>query len=573
MDTLSRNHIKQIIHKYKTSSGKYNTSAIINDKNFKLSILNCTDFLNENYSFTARIFCIMNDIYEVPRCNVTGKELKWNANKKCFNKSKEVAYKTRKTNTNKFKNKINTNKDKFYNNFITGNYNTLSIEECINFTKKICPHMYLKNKDVLCSILHYTQNIEKITRDDYMWGMRIYCLKNNITSYPLDRFGNKCKYIDSISGFSKFGNRDALTHSLYDEIKSNIENCGFELTESITSIPNDGYINIKCKKCNTIKQQFIKCGYSIKCYCHKCLKISPGRSNIELEICNYIKSISNYKVELNKKINNTEIDIYLPELKLGIELDGILWHSFGTSFPNNANIEKENKNKSLIKKIYFEQLGIELLIILDQEWFGSNDIVKSLIKAKLQLISNKIYARKCDIIKLDYNEKKTFFINNHIQGDCQSFVSYGLKYNNKIVCAISFTRRKLGKNNSNNIELARYCVSKDINVIGGFSKLLKYAQKEQKFDSVISYCDKRLSSGNVYFKNGFKLLHSTPQNYFYTKDSRVLESRLKYQKHKLKNIFNNVDESMTETEIMYLNGYRKWYDCGNYVFKKDFNFT
>ncbi len=56
----------------------------------------------------------------------------------------------------------------------------------------------------------------------------------------------------------------------------------------------------------------------------------------------------------------------------------------------------------------------------------------------------------------------------------------------------------------------------------------------------------------------------TSPNYFYTSSNcQTLESRLKYQKHKLINVLETYNESLTEQQNMLNNGYDWIYDCGN----------
>ena len=79
----------------------------------------------------------------------------------------------------------------------------------------------------------------------------------------------------------------------------------------------------------------------------------------------------------------------------------------------------------------------------------------------------------------------------------------------------------------------------------------------------------------------FKHTHNSPPNYFYfkqneiqitnlKKNSSILESRNKYQKHKLKTILKNYDETLSETSNMFNNDYRKIFDCGNMIFIKKY---
>jgi len=116
-------------------------------------------------------------------------------------------------------------------------------------------------------------------------------------------------------------------------------------------------------------------------------------------------------------------------------------------------------------------------------------------------------------------------------------------------------------------ELLRFCNKINYLVIGGASRLFKYFVKKYD-DSVISYADKRYSIGNLYKNLGFKLSHESKPNYFYWKHNLVLQSRIQYQKHKLKDKLENFNLKLTESENMYNNGFRKIFDCGNQIWKR-----
>lgn len=75
--------------------------------------------------------------------------------------------------------------------------------------------------------------------------------------------------------------------------------------------------------------------------------------------------------------------------------------------------------------------------------------------------------------------------------------------------------------------------------------------------------------GNLYSAIGFKLDKISPPNYWYFKRSK-LESRVKYQKHKLKHLLETYDETKSEVQNMHDNGYGRIFDCGNLVFVKNY---
>jgi serine/threonine protein kinase len=97
----------------------------------------------------------------------------------------------------------------------------------------------------------------------------------------------------------------------------------------------------------------------------------------EIKLIDFIKEV--YKDKIISKdrsiLKNLELDIYLPKIKLAIELNGLYWHS---------ELYK-NKNYHLNKTKLCEEKGITLLHIFEDEWLEKLEIVKSIIKNKLNL--------------------------------------------------------------------------------------------------------------------------------------------------------------------------------------------
>jgi len=80
------------------------------------------------------------------------------------------------------------------------------------------------------------------------------------------------------------------------------------------------------------------------------------------------------------------MDIYIPSMNIGIEYNGLYWHS---------ELHK-GKNYHLNKYKKLKDIGITLIQIWEDDWFFKKDIVKSRLN-NLFGLSNKIYARKCSI--------------------------------------------------------------------------------------------------------------------------------------------------------------------------------
>jgi len=137
----------------------------------------------------------------------------------------------------------------------------------------------------------------------------------------------------------------------------------------------------------------------VVCICPICNPISKQISNKENKLLEFIKENYDNKIIENSKeiITPYELDIYLPELKLAFEFNGLYWH----------NELYKPKDYHKIKSDLCEEKGIQLVHIWEDDWQHKQDIVKSIILNKLGRTPNKILVSKCTIKELDDNELHT----------------------------------------------------------------------------------------------------------------------------------------------------------------------
>lgn len=285
--------------------------------------------------------------------------------------------------------------------------------------------------------------------------------------------------------------------------------------------------------------------------CTICNPISNSSSLKEKELFDYIKSIYDGKI-IKSYRDKFEIDIYLPQLKIGIEFNGIYWHS-----------EKfKDKNYHINKTNHFKEKGIRILHIWEDNWIYKEAIIKSQIKSWINSKSlRKIWARKTTTRFLSKNETKKFLDENHIQGNDRSNIELGLFYEGELVSLMTFNksegRKKMNKYGWN---LSRFCNKLNSSVVGGASKLLSFFIKNKNPNRIISYADKDWSLGDLYEKIGFKSLYETKPDYKYVlSDKRIHKSR--YRK-------SNLDSNLTESKHMLSIGALKIWDCGKIKFEK-----
>jgi hypothetical protein len=284
--------------------------------------------------------------------------------------------------------------------------------------------------------------------------------------------------------------------------------------------------------------------------CTICFPIGEASSIKELVLLEYIKSI--YSGEIIKSYRDgLEIDIYLPQLKLGFEFNGLYWHSD----------KFKDKNYHLEKTNYFKSKNIRIIHIWEDDWTMRNDIIKSQLKNLLKLNEHRIFARKCKIEILSNNLLTTKFLNqNHLQGVDKSKIKIGLIYEYELIALMTFNklegRKSLGEGEWN---LSRFCNKLNYNIVGGASKLLSFFISEFEPKRIISYADKDWSLGGLYESIGFKKISETAPDYKYIVDGKR-KNKANFKKSKL-------GTSLTESlEMKNREMFRIW-DCGKIKFE------
>ena len=357
---------------------------------------------------------------------------------------------------------------------------------------------------------------------------------------------------------------DSYYETITNKIKSKLPNN----IVYIDRVPNititDSIIKLRCLECNNDfdinRQYLVNRINSNREICILCNPILSGKSGVELELLEFIKE--NYDGEILNNIKSIikgELDIYIPDLKLSFEFNGLYWHS---------ELYKDNKYH-LNKTKECEKLGVQLIHIWEDDWEYKQNIVKSIILNKIGK-SERIFARKCEIKEISDNKVvREFLESNHIQGFVGSKVKLGLYYENELITLMTFgnLRKSLGQvSKEGSYELLRFCNKLNTSVIGGASKLFKHFIRNYNVSEIISYSDNSRSNGNMYEKLGFKLSHESVPNYYYIIDD-IRNHRFNFRKDKL--IREGFDPNKTEIQIMNERGYFRIFDCGTkkWIFK------
>lgn len=311
--------------------------------------------------------------------------------------------------------------------------------------------------------------------------------------------------------------------------------------------------------CKEVARQ-IGCSANLVAYKARDLGIPFTRkpqSSYERKIVSFLSELGIENIITNTRsiIHGKELDIFLPDHNLAIEVNGVYWHK------HISGVSDKNRHK--IKTDLCKENGIDLIQVFDYELDDGIifNKLKSIIELKLGLVQQNIYARNCTVKEIDSVEYKTFLSENHIKGSISSKIKLGL-YSDKELCMVmGFSKPRFNKNYE--WELIRLCSKRGVKIAGGASKLFAKFIKNHEPSSVISYCDNRFFNGNVYSVLGFIKYNDGLPNYMWVDKLGHTLSRYNTQKHK---IADNKTEELTETQIMESRGYMKIYDCGQSVY-------
>ncbi|MGB0522907.1 MAG: hypothetical protein ACPGJS_08095 [Flammeovirgaceae bacterium] len=215
----------------------------------------------------------------------------------------------------------------------------------------------------------------------------------------------------------------------------------------------------------------------------------------------------------------------------------------------------------------FNQQNIQLIHLWEDVWLHKKDIVHSRISSLLGK-SQKVYARKTRVQRIDQVLLHQFLEANHLEGATKAKFKYGLFEGNQLLAVASFaamrTMNQKGANYRSG-ELIRFCNKSGMTVVGGFSKLLHAFIQDRHPNDIMTYVNRDWANGNSYLKLGFKLESLTPPLplWLHPKEGkRYLEAKL------LKKLNHQPDPHQTIPEFLHSKGFINVYTSGNLKLRK-----
>lgn len=302
---------------------------------------------------------------------------------------------------------------------------------------------------------------------------------------------------------------------------------------------------------------------------HNCEDIVEKHVSVmEQEVIDFL-----YSLDSNIVINHCdrsiitpyEIDIYLPQYRLGIECNPTATHNSDINVFDRG-VTPMSPSYHQMKTNLCDDRGIRLIHIFGYEWKYKKQILKSILTNAIGKNLTRIYARNCGLREVDSHEAGEFLSNNHRQGKVGSSIRIGLFYNEELVSLMTFgkLRSTIGQHGQG-YELLRFCSKLNTSVIGGANKLFKYFLHNYDPNYIRSFSDRAHTTGNLYGVLGFsEYSRSTPGYCWVNLNTDVAYHRMNAQKQNIMKFLkdDNIDTSKSEREIMTEHGFVRVFDSG-----------
>lgn len=440
-----------------------------------------------------------------------------------------------------------------YKNFeILDIKNKAILLRCPNCKKDIWRNRFpiLNNKDVRCDCnLHEKIRVGEILGDwiveevESCKKIKCKCTKCGSIKYVSQNFKNKksIKNCDECEGNeiinSTFGNWKVLK---INKCKVLCQcQCKKKTLRIITKfdLKKGRTKSCGCQKVDLIRKKNLQMYgvdnyFKTKKFKKRSLKRKTFSSKVELSILKWIQS--SYP-KASKRRGKREIDIYIPELKVGIEYNGLYWHC-------EESLKREKKdgiNYHIDKTKYFEKKGIKIIHLFENIYKEKKAQCEKMIERKI-FPTNDLHLLDCMVRKndLDAHQVRNFIENNEIAFDPNFSDSYSIYKDSNLICIITYTEKE-------DIKIKNISYSQNFNIPNVFEIF-------DRDKEVYLEVDRCYNNSLEDFKFWELIEETTPTSFYW-------DSNVKYKILK--------KEDLSEIELLNTSRFKEIYNCGKLLLR------
>lgn len=216
-----------------------------------------------------------------------------------------------------------------------------------------------------------------------------------------------------------------------------------------------------------------------------------------------------------KTLHGFEMDFYIPERQIGIEVNPNVSHNsnlYATEPKRSMFASHKEPSYHYHKYQLAAKEGITLIQLFgnDLEPSTFERITSKRLQSLLCGYDEVFYARKVTIretvSEIERKAARDFLTEHHSQGCSRANTYWIFEVNGKWLGVASFSTYRI----SGSVELKRLCFAPGVQIVGGLSKLIAhYFRSDPDCVAIYSYSDNSLGNGEAYRKAGAEFVKET----------------------------------------------------------------
>ena len=250
------------------------------------------------------------------------------------------------------------------------------------------------------------------------------------------------------------------------------------------------------------------------------------------------------EVELEKRIETKQYDLFIPSNNTVIEINPSYTHSVVGNHWNKEGLDKYyHRDKTELAR----RNGFKCINIWD--WDDVNTAARILAPRV------DVDVSEMEVFRLNPAIADEFLLSNHFSGTRRNQLLYlGLVKDDELYQVMTFGKPTHRSDHA--IQLCRMCTKTGFNVIGGYDILSK-AASEFGLYNIIAYADLSKTDGSEYLDIGMEFIRQTQPRLIWSKGDKYISSSL----------ITSGKSQFHSNEELIENGWLPVYDCGQRVYE------
>lgn len=276
-------------------------------------------------------------------------------------------------------------------------------------------------------------------------------------------------------------------------------------------------------------------------------------SKAEDTVREYIESLGYEVQSSNRKVlKGKEIDIYIPSLKVGIEFNGVYWHSEGGG--------KKDTQYHFNKWSNCGKVGVELIQIWEDDWVTNPELVLVSLARRLASKGSQTPAGNLTTRSISQEDAETFLNDNDLGG-----FKAGTHYHGSVDSHGELQSVLVLDKVGSLIDIAQYVSNADSN--GDLKELLAHVTETHGVSSFTVTVDNCNGEGSIYRNTGFSEVKVEPATHKYlVRGKRISSAQYTASKFRQDPALEWKD-GLTEKELADLNGLNRIWDAGTTTYE------